>query len=174
MIPTASPPTSRPRPRQRSSSVRSGPPSGPLDAGERLVGDLRPGGRALSGKPAEPPAQDFISRNGGDAEQIEIGWWPGDRKYDGAAFFAFAHPAEEGFADAKLDPEPAHWDSDLGEYVLDWKDIRQAPDPHALALEFAHSAFRHSCDVCGWDPVLARTAEGEPPPLHSPAPPFTA
>lgn len=120
----------------------------------------------FSGKPAEPPAQDFISRNGGDAEQIEIGWWPGDRKYDGAAFFAFAHPAEEGFADAQLDPEPAHWDPDLGEYVLDWKDIREAPDPHALALEFAHSAFRHSCEVCAWDPVLARTAEGEPPPLH--------
>ena len=41
----------------------------------------------FSGKPAEPPAQDFISRNGGDAEQIEIGWWPGDHNYDGAAFF---------------------------------------------------------------------------------------
>ena len=120
----------------------------------------------FSGKPAEPPAQDFISRNGGDAEQIEVGWWPGDRKYDGAAFFAFAHPAEEGFADGQLDPEPAHWDPDLGEFVLDWKDIREAFDPHALALEFAHSAFRHSCEVCAWDPVLARTAEGEPPPLH--------
>jgi uncharacterized protein DUF5996 len=120
----------------------------------------------FSGKPAEPPAQDFISRNGGDAEQIEIGWWPGDRNYDGAAFFAFAHPAGEGFANAALDPEPAHWDPDLGEFVLDWKDIREAPDPHALALEFAHSAFSHSCDVCGWDPILARTAEGVPPPLH--------
>jgi uncharacterized protein DUF5996 len=120
----------------------------------------------FSGKPAEPPAQDFISRNGGDAEQIEIGWWPGDRNHDGAAFFAFAHPAAEGYANAELDPEPAHWDPDLGEFVLDWNDIREAPDPHALALEFAHSAFRHSCDVCGWDPILARTAEGEPPPLH--------
>ena len=46
----------------------------------------------FSGNPAEPPAEDFISRNGGDAELIEIGWWPGDRNYDGAAFFAFAHP----------------------------------------------------------------------------------
>ena len=140
--------------------------SGPLDAGERLVGHVRPRGRALLGQAGRAAAQDFISRNGGDAEQIEIGWWPGDRNYDGAAFFAFAHPAAEGFADAELDPEPAHWDPDLGEFVLDWKDIREAPDPHALALEFAHSAFRHSCDVCGWDPILARTAEGEPPPLH--------
>src|SRR5262249_13885381 len=43
-----------------------------------------------SGKPADPPAEDFISRNGGDAEQIEVGWWPGDRKYVKAAFCAFA------------------------------------------------------------------------------------
>ncbi|MGC1800090.1 MAG: DUF5996 family protein [Solirubrobacterales bacterium] len=120
----------------------------------------------FSGKPADPPAEDFISRNGGDAELIEVGWWPGDRNHDGAAFFAFAHPTPDRFSDADLDPEPAHWDPDLGEFVLDWNDIRGAPDPHALALEFAHSAFRHACDVCGWDPVLARTAEGEPPPVR--------
>jgi hypothetical protein len=120
----------------------------------------------FSGRQADPPADDFISRNGGDAELIELGWWPGDRKYDGAAFFAFAHPAPDGFAEADLDPEPAHWDADLGEFVLDWRDIREAPDPHRLALEFAQSAFRHACDVCGWDPVLARTAEGEPPPVR--------
>jgi hypothetical protein len=120
----------------------------------------------FSGKSADPPAEDFISRNGGDAELIELGWWPGDRNYDGAAFFAFAHPAPDRFAEADLDPEPAHWDADLGEFVLDWDDIREAPDPHGLALEFAHSAYRHACDVCAWDPVLAATAEGEPPPVR--------
>src|SRR3954470_23110328 len=35
----------------------------------------------FSGRPAQPPADDFISRNSADAQQIEIGWWPGDRKY---------------------------------------------------------------------------------------------
>ncbi len=120
----------------------------------------------FSGKPADPPADDFISRNGGDAEQIEIGWWPGDWNYDKAAFYAFAYPAPAGFADAQLDPDAAHWDSDLGEFVLDWEDVRESPDPSAPALEFAHSAFRRACEVCGWDPILARTAEGEPPPVH--------
>jgi hypothetical protein len=120
----------------------------------------------FSGKPAEPSSNDFIMRNSSDAEQVEVGWWPGDRKYDGAAFFAFAHPAPEGFAEGELAPEPAHWDPDLGEFVLDWADIREAPDPHAVALEFAHSAFRHACEVCGWDPVLAQTAEGKPPPVR--------
>ena len=37
--------------------------------------------------------------------------------------------------------------------------------PHAFALEFARSAFRHSCVVCEWDPELAASAEGRPPPV---------
>jgi hypothetical protein len=120
----------------------------------------------FNGKPADPPSDDFIMRNGGDAEQIEIGWWPGDRNYGRSAFFAFAHPAPEDFADADLNPGDAHWDADLGEFVLEWEDIRSAEDPHALALEFAQSAFGHACNVCAWDPVLAGSAEGSPPPIH--------
>ena len=38
-------------------------------------------------------------------------------------------------------------------------------DPHATALTFALSSFRHACDVCGWDPELASSAEGKPPPV---------
>jgi hypothetical protein len=120
----------------------------------------------FNGRPATPPGDDFILRNGGDAEQIELGWWPGDRKYGQAAFFAFAHPAPPTFAEADLDPDAAHWDADLGEFVLDWEDIRSEPDPHALALEFMHSAYGHACSVCAWDPELAGSGEGNPPPIH--------
>jgi hypothetical protein len=120
----------------------------------------------FSGRSADPPSDDFITRNGGDAQQVEIGWWPGDPKHEGAAFFAFAYPTPDGFADAELSPAAARWDGQLGEYLLEWGDIRESPDPHALALEFARSAFRHACTVCEWDPVLAATAEGVPPPIR--------
>jgi Family of unknown function (DUF5996) len=119
----------------------------------------------FSGKPAEPPGEGFIVRNAGNAELIQVGWWPGDRNYGRAAFFAYAHPAPEGFSEADLDPGPAHWDSNVGEFILDWEDIRSETDPHALALEFAHSAFGHACEVCQWDPVLAESVEGVPPPV---------
>ena len=119
----------------------------------------------FSGRPADPPSEDFIVRNGGDAEQIEIGWWPGDPKHDGAAFYAFAYPTPDGFANADLSPDGAHWDPELGEFMLDWDDIRDSADPRGLALEFARSAFRHACEVCAWDPVLAQSAEGIPPPV---------
>jgi hypothetical protein len=120
----------------------------------------------FSGRPADAPSDDFIMRNGGDAQQVAIGWWPGDPNHERAAFFAFAYPTPDGFADASLSPAAARWDGQLGEYVLDWEDIRESPDPHALALEFARSAFRHACEVCDWDPALAATAEGVPPPIR--------
>jgi len=59
----------------------------------------------------------------------------------------------------------ARWDGALGEYILDWEDVVAGDDPHALALEFARSAFGHACEVCAWDPALAASAEGKPPPV---------
>ena len=51
-----------------------------------------------SGRAAEPPAGDFITRNAMDAQEVAVGWWPGDARYPKAAFYAYAHPAPEGFA----------------------------------------------------------------------------
>ena len=120
----------------------------------------------FSGASADPPAEDFIMRNAMDAQDVAVGWWPGDARYPKAAFYVYAHPAAEGFSRVTLAPAAAHWDPALGEYILDWDDVRSEPDPHAVALEFARSAFRHACVACGWDMTLAATAEGTPPPLR--------
>jgi hypothetical protein len=119
----------------------------------------------FSGLPATPPSNDFIMRNAMDAQEFAIGWWPGDVRYGKAAFYAYAHPAPEGFAAATLAPESARWDSALGEYILDWSDVCASPDPRAVGLEFAHSAFRHACLVCEWDMKLLASVEGSPPPV---------
>jgi hypothetical protein len=119
----------------------------------------------FSGLPAEPPSDDFIMRNAMDAQEVAIGWWPGDARSGKAAFYAYAHPAPEGFKSATLSPDAARWDEALGEYILEWEDVRNSPDPHALGLEFARSAFRHACVVCEWDPALPASAEGTPPPV---------
>src|SRR4051812_42185075 len=77
----------------------------------------------FSGRPVEPTSDDFITRNSGDAEEIAVGWWPGDARYPHAAFYAYAHPAADGYAAAALSPAAAHWDGTLGEFVLDWDDV---------------------------------------------------
>ncbi len=119
----------------------------------------------FSGLPAEPPARDFITRNAMNVQEVAVGWWPGDARYPRAAFYAYAHPAPTGFDGGKLSPAAARWDASLGEYILDWDDVCAGPDPHATALEFARSAVRHACEVCGWDPSLAASAEGATPPV---------
>ena len=58
----------------------------------------------FSGLPADPPSDDFIMRNAMDAQEVAVGWWPGDTRYAKAAFYAYAHPAPEGFAEATLSP----------------------------------------------------------------------
>ena len=120
----------------------------------------------FSGLPANPPSDDFIMRNAMDSQEVAVGWWPGDARYAKAAFYAYAHPATKGFDRAVLSPDGARWESSLGEFVLDWDDVRAAPDPRAAGLEFARSSFRHACEVCQWDMTLAATADGTPPPVH--------
>jgi hypothetical protein len=119
----------------------------------------------FSGVPADPPSRDFIMRNAMDAQEFALGWWPGDTRYPTAAFYAYAHPAPAGFDAADLSASPARWDASLGEYILDWDDVGSTADPHATALQFARALFRHTCAACEWDPTLAESAHGTPPPI---------
>ncbi len=119
----------------------------------------------FSGLPADPPSSDFIMRNAMNAQEVAVGWWPGDGRYGKAAFYAYAHPAPDGFSSANLSPAAARWEAALGEYVLDWDDVRRGADPHVAALEFARSAFRHACSACEWDPALSASIDGKPPPV---------
>jgi hypothetical protein len=58
------------------------------------------------------------------------------------------------------------WASGRGAFVLDWEDVRAAGDPRGAALAFARSLTRHGCAVGDWDPRLAASLEGAPPPVR--------
>jgi hypothetical protein len=119
-----------------------------------------------SGRPADPGRGGLIHRNAGDAQQIEVGWWPGDERHGQPAFYAFAAPAPTSFADADVPPAGARWDVDLGEYLLDDESLVAEADPHAAAVAFGRSVIRHACLVCDWDPALAASGEGLVPPVR--------
>ncbi len=119
----------------------------------------------FNGRPANPPPHDFIKRNSENAEQIVVGWWPGDARYPRAAFYGFALPAPGDFAKGKLAPPSARWEPTLGEYILDWDDVIASPDPYVAAFEFGRSVIAYACTVCDWDSVLANSAQGVPAPV---------
>jgi hypothetical protein len=118
----------------------------------------------FSGRPAEPPSQDLLMRNAMDSEEIAVGWWPGDTRYPRAVFYAYAYPAPQGLADSDL--SPGRWDSDLGEFLLDWDDVVATTDPRSTALDFARLAARQACALCSWDQTLASSLDGDPPPIR--------
>jgi len=119
----------------------------------------------FSGRPADPPSNDFIYRNAMDAQEIAVGWWPGNDRYPRPAFYAYAYPKPPGFSDLELEPAAAKWDDDLGEFVLDWDDVIASDDPFGAAVGFARSAARSACAACDWDPALAASLESRPPPV---------
>jgi len=119
----------------------------------------------FSGRSADPPSTDFIMRNSMDAQEVAVGWWPGDHRYPRAAFYGYAHPAPHGYSEVRPDPPQARWDPALGEFLLDWDDVRATQDPHGTALTFARSVVRHSCSLCEWDPSMAASVDGVPPPV---------
>ena len=116
-----------------------------------------------SGRPADPPSDQFIDRNAMDAQEIAVGWWPGDVRYPRPAFYAYAHPAPPGFSDLRPEPPASRWDAELGEFILDWQDVIASDDPFATALAFARSVTRVACAACDWDPGLAASLEGGHP-----------
>ena len=80
-----------------------------------MVGVLRPRGVLF-----HPHAAD----GAGEEIEIAVGWWPGDQRHERPAFYAYAKPAPDGLSSAAIDPAPAHWDAELGEFLLDWDDVR--------------------------------------------------
>lgn len=119
----------------------------------------------FSGAPADPPSHEFIYRNSMNAQDVAVGWWPGDSKYPHAAFYAYAHPSPPSVLELRLEPAAAKWNAELSEFVLNWDDVVTSPNPFDTALTFARSVAVQACAACGWDPALTASLEEKPPPI---------
>jgi YD repeat-containing protein len=103
---------------------------------------------------------DRIFRVAMDSQFTELGFWPGNEKYPKPAFYAFSYPKPEGIERAVIRPERAGWNAQMGEFLLDYDDVRSSSDPRAVILEFANSTYAAGADLAGWD----RTLLDRPPP----------
>ena len=109
----------------------------------------------FSGRRVEPPAgAGIIRRVGGDAEQVCVGFWPGNARLAEPAFFAYAYPRPEGIELAALRPSGAAWNPALGEFILPYDAVRRSPDPGQAILDFAETTFMAGASSQRWDPAL--------------------
>jgi hypothetical protein len=114
----------------------------------------------LNGAPASPgPKAGYIRRNAMDAAQIEAGWWSGTPSYPRPAYYSFTYPEPKEIAQAKVQPAAARWEPSMGEFILDYDDLRQSKDPEADLLAFLESTYRAGAERAGWDPDLVGAGE---------------
>jgi hypothetical protein len=105
---------------------------------------------------------DAVTRDAYSHEVSSAGFWPGGGGTDFPAFYSYAYPTPEHFADARPAPEGAYFDPKLGEFLLPYDVVRNAADPRATLMAFLESTFRAAAELGGWDRSALECPIGEP------------
>ena len=91
-----------------------------------------------------------IMREAYSHEVISAGWWPGTGDQD-AAFYAYAAPVPDGLAQQQVRPEKAFYHQMLGEFILNYDDVRRAASPTKSLSEFLESTYEAAATLARWD-----------------------
>jgi hypothetical protein len=83
-------------------------------------------------------------------EVSSCGYWPGPPGEEGV-FYAYAYPEPPGYRDTTLVPDDAHWDDELGEFVLPYELVRRSADPDALLIDFLQRTYEAAATTASWD-----------------------
>jgi hypothetical protein len=94
---------------------------------------------------------DLVTREAYSHEVISCGFWPGDRRFKDAAFYAYSAPSPPGLDQESVLPKAAHWDHQLGEFILKYDDVRAVPLPDQAVLDFCQSTYEAGAKVARWD-----------------------
>jgi hypothetical protein len=109
----------------------------------------------FSGEPCEPPpGSGLLERVQYDHSQMSVGWWPGNASYPEPAFYAYAYPKPDGIETADLGVDGAGWNTDLGEFILDYDVVRASPSPEDHVRQFLDAAYDACAIRAHWDPGL--------------------
>jgi hypothetical protein len=97
-----------------------------------------------------PGLPDRVTRDAYSHEVSSCGFWPGAPGMD-AIFYSYAYPEPPGYADYPIAPASAHFDKNLGEFVLPYEAMRTSADPDNTLLEFLQSTYEAAANLAHWD-----------------------
>src|SRR4026209_2860512 len=98
-----------------------------------------------------PHLPNAVAQEAYSHEVSSLGFWPGNESMPEAIFYSYAYPAPEGFAEAKVLPLAAHWNTTLREYVLPCDAVRTANAPNETLMSFLQSTYEAAATLAKWD-----------------------
>ena len=109
------------------------------------------GRRAPAHPGGVPHLPDAVTREAYSHEVSSCGFWPGGGPVPFPAYYSYAYPTPDGFGAARVRPGSAFFSRDLGEFVLPYDEVRQAPSPDEVLLEFLQSTYEAAAELGHWD-----------------------
>ncbi len=98
-----------------------------------------------------PNLPDWVAREAYSHEVSSAGFWPGGGPIPYPVFYAYFYPEPEGFKEAPVSPAGASYNTDMGEFVLPYEEVRTADSPDQMLLEFLQSTYAAGAGLAGWD-----------------------
>lgn len=96
-----------------------------------------------------PNCGDWVMVEGYSHELSSCGFWPGGG--DEGAFYAYAYPEPDGFAEYPVGPSDAFYSEENGQFLLPYEAVRTASDPDAALTEFLQTSYEAAADLGAWD-----------------------
>jgi hypothetical protein len=122
----------------------------------------------FSGRPAPlhpggiPNLPDSVTREAYSHEVSSAGFWAGGSGVDEAMFYSYAYPTPRGFSEWPVEPQAAHWDVSLGEFLLPYEAVRKSDDPERTLMSFLQSTYDAAAATGDWDRAALDCPSGRP------------
>jgi hypothetical protein len=120
----------------------------------------------FSGRTAPPLTGDtpnvgrWVMQEAYSHEVSSCGFWPGNGGFGQAAFFSYAYPEPDGFADWPMSTG-TYYARDLGQFILPYNVVCQASAPDGLVMDYLRRTYEAAATLGRWDrAALERPSPG--------------
>ena len=98
-----------------------------------------------------PNLPDRVTREAYSHEVSSCGFWPGGGAVSYPAFYSYAYPEPEGFAQTSVEPGGAFYSRDLREFILPYDSVRNSSTPDETLLAFLQTTYEAAANFAKWD-----------------------
>jgi len=84
-------------------------------------------------------------------EVSSAGFWPGSKDAPAPMFYSYVYPGTASFAEQKVLPEQAYFSQELGEFILNYEDVKNSESPDDTLFGFLQSTYEAAANTSNWN-----------------------